>query len=131
MLTETQRADFMNELAWTRVQIHDLVELEQLLLGQVVLDETKLQSAQHELAKQILVREELSAVESGWWMPRVQKEFTWAGTPRRPWRCIRAALFRVDGWSQTLAAGQLSLHESPAKGYEQDSKRRKSHGRIP
>ena len=24
---------------------------------------------------------------------------------------VRAALFRVDGWSQTLAAGQLSLHE--------------------
>jgi hypothetical protein len=80
MFTESERADFMNELAWTRVQIHDLVELEQLLLGQVVLDETKLQSAQHELAKQILVREELSRqLSRDGWMPRVQKEFTWAG----------------------------------------------------
>jgi hypothetical protein len=60
MLTETQRADFINELAWTRVQIHDLVELEQLLRDQLVLDETKLQTAQYELAKQILVLAELT-----------------------------------------------------------------------
>ena len=60
MLTETQRADFMNELAWTRVQIHDLVELEQFLRDQLVLDETKLQTAQYELAKQILVLAELT-----------------------------------------------------------------------
>jgi hypothetical protein len=60
MLTETQRADFMNELAWTRVQIHDLVKLEQFLREQLVLDETKLQTAQYELAKQILVLAELT-----------------------------------------------------------------------
>jgi hypothetical protein len=36
----------MNELAWTRVQIHDLVELERLLRDQLVLDKTKLQTAQ-------------------------------------------------------------------------------------
>jgi hypothetical protein len=60
MLTETQRADFMNELAWTRVQIHDLVELAQLLRARLVFDETKLQTVQYELAKQILVLAELS-----------------------------------------------------------------------
>jgi hypothetical protein len=41
MLAEAQRADFMDELASTWVQIHDLVELERHLLDQLVLDETK------------------------------------------------------------------------------------------
>ena len=111
MLTETERADFMNELAWTRVQIHDLVELEKLLLGQLVLDETKFQTAQHELAKQILVREELSR-HLGREAPmlRAQGKFTGQGLDDRG-VVVRAALSRVDGWSQTLAAGQLSLHK--------------------
>jgi hypothetical protein len=60
MFTETQRADLINELAWTRVQIHDLVAVERVLRDQLVLDETKLQTAQYELAKQILVLAELS-----------------------------------------------------------------------
>jgi hypothetical protein len=80
MLTETERADFMNELAWTRVQIHDLVELERLLLDQLVLDETKFQTAQYELAKQILVREELSRHLGQDEPMRVHEEFTWAGS---------------------------------------------------
>jgi len=79
MLTETERADFMNELAWTRVQIRDLVELERLLLDQQVLDETKFQTAQYELAKQILVREELSRHLGQDEPMRVQEEFIWTG----------------------------------------------------
>ena len=79
MLTETERVDFMNELAWTRLQIHDLVELERLLLDQLVLDETKLQAAQYELAKQILVREELSRHLGQDQSMRVQEECTWTG----------------------------------------------------
>jgi len=79
MLTETERVDFMNELAWTRLQIHDLVELQRLLLGQLVLDETKLQAAQYELAKQILVREELSRHLGQDEPMRVQEKCTWTG----------------------------------------------------
>jgi hypothetical protein len=79
MLTETEREDFMNELAWTRLQIHDLVELERLLLDQLVLDETKFQAAQYELAKQILVREELSRHLGQDKSMRGQEECTWTG----------------------------------------------------
>jgi hypothetical protein len=79
MLTQTERADFMNELAWTRLQIHNLVELERLLLVQRVLDETKFQTAQYELAKQILVWEELSRHLGQDEPMRAQQEFTWTG----------------------------------------------------
>jgi hypothetical protein len=79
MLTETERADFINELTWTRLQIHDLVELERLLLDQLVLDETKFQAAQYELAKQILVWEELSRHLGQDEPMRAQEEYTWTG----------------------------------------------------